>query len=243
MNRRVMANEMDVVILCGGKGERLRSILNDRPKPMAVFNQQPFLSIIMGYLAGFGFRRFILSIGYLAEVIKKYYDAQSMPWEIILSEEKEPLGTGGALNLAKQLIKSDTFLAINGDSLCKVDLNRFINFHSRKKALLSMVLVKGANKENCGKINLDEVGRIKSFEEKLDSEARYWLNAGIYLTNKEVFSFFGKRKKFSLEYDFFPQIIKQKKCYGFKQDIDLIDIGTPEEYRKARNLLSRASLI
>lgn len=227
---------IDVVILCGGKGERLRSIVSDRPKPLAIFGKEPFLSILMKYVSGFGFRRFILSIGYMKEKIKDYYDSKTFPWQILYSQEEEPLGTGGAVKKALELIKSDFFLVMNGDSFCRVDLSAFIDFHLAKKAPASVVLVKNADKSNCANITLDSSGRIVEFKEKTSSVNSAWLNAGIYLFNKDVFSLVDTKNRFSLEYDFFPQLIAKAVCFGFKQDLGFVDIGTVSGYKKAQRM-------
>lgn len=230
---------VDTLILCGGKGERLRSIVSDRPKPMATFGDEPFLSILMKYASGFGFRRFILSTGFMKEKIKDYYDSKTFPWQILYSQEEEPLGTGGAVKKALGLIKSDFFLVMNGDSFCRVDLCAFVDFHLANKAPASVVLVKNADKSNCANITLDSSGRIVEFKEKTSSVNSAWLNAGIYIFRKEAFSLVGTKEKFSLEYDFFPQLIAKADCFGFKQDLKLVDIGTVPGYKEAQNIFSK----
>jgi len=235
------AKGIDVIILCGGRGKRLRAIVNDRPKPMAEFDQRPFLSILMEYVASFGFQRFILCTGYMAETIRKYYSASSLPWEILFSEEKKALGTGGAIKRAESLIRSDPFIVMNGDSFCRLDLDKFVNFHLKKRALLSIALVDSKNNKNCGKVILDETQRIIRFKEKAISTVKHFNSVGIYLMDKDFFSYMKKGNKFSLEYDLFPCII-DKRCYGFKQDADLIDFGTPIGYKRAQYLFSKGPI-
>lgn len=230
---------IDVLILCGGKGERLRSIVSDRPKPMAIIGSEPFLSILMKHAAGFGFRRFILSLGYMKEKIKDYYGSKTFPWQIVYSQESEPLGTGGAVKKALGLINSDIFLVMNGDSFCRVNLCEFVDFHLAKKASASLVLVKNADKKNCANLTLDSSDRIIDFKEKNPSASSAWLNAGIYLFKREVFCLIDTKDKFSLEYDFFPQLITKADCFGFKQDFSLVDIGTESGYKEAQNLFSK----
>ncbi len=234
MSRYESVRGIDVVILCGGRGKRLRAVLNDRPKSMAEFGQQPFLSIIMEYVASFGFKRFILCTGYMGEIIRKYYSTRLLPWEILYSQEKKTLGTGGAIKKAEGLIESNPFLVMNGDSFCQINFYKFIDFHFKKKALLSIVLARDNNK-NCGKVTLDNAERIIGFEEKAISKDKCFNNVGIYLMDRAIFSLIEKRKRFSLEYDIFPFILNER-CYGFRQKLDLIDIGTPNEYRRARQL-------
>ena len=112
----------DVYILCGGMGKRLRSVIKNNPKPMVGIGEKPFLDIIIDYMADFGFRRFILGLGYKAEVFKRYYkNFKPKDLEIEFCEEKTPLGTGGAVKKAKKLIISRSFLVLNGDSFCKFE--------------------------------------------------------------------------------------------------------------------------
>lgn len=233
MNKGKRARGIDVVILCGGKGERLRSIVKDLPKSMAKFDQRPFLSILMEYVASFGFQRFILCTGYMAGFIKKYYSLKPMPWEILYSEEKKALGTGGAIKKAKQLIQSNPFLVMNGDSFCQLDLGKFIDFHLAKKALVSMALAGSNNNKDCGKVILDSRKRIVRFEEKMIFKAKHFDSAGIYLFKEDVLSLMPASAKYSLERGLFPKLVGQE-FYGYITQAKLIDIGTPKRYAQAR---------
>ncbi len=237
MNRRF--NKVDVVILCGGLGKRLRPVIKDRPKVMAKVNGRPFLDILIEYLSGQGFKRLILCIGYMGKAIKYYYRAKSVPLEIVYSEEKKPLGTGGALRAAKSLIGSKTFLVLNGDSFCPVNFSKFFDFHLAKKALFSIALTRLKHGQNCGKVKLDNNQRIVNFKEKAAIKNKEYSSVGIYLLEKRIFTLMGNKRKFSLEYDFFPTLIISKKCFGYTTRKSLIDIGTPATYRKAQNYFQR----
>ena len=157
----------DVYILCGGFGKRLKSITKNSPKPMVKIGEKPFLDIIIDYMAGFGFRCFILGLGYKAEVFKKYYrDFKRKDLEIKFCEERTPLGTGGAVKKAKSLIKSNPFLVLNGDSFCKFNPLNFLKFHKKKKAIVSILLRKVLSGADYGRVKLDKAGRITDFNEK-----------------------------------------------------------------------------
>src|SRR5436190_1505274 len=125
-------NKIDVAILCGGLGKRLRPTIGESPKVMAQVNGQPFLDLVLDYLYGQGSRRVILLTGYKAEVIEQYYRQNSRQLTIEFSREMKPLGTGGALKQAQGLIKSDPFILMNGDSFCKLDYRAFLDFHFQK---------------------------------------------------------------------------------------------------------------
>ena len=133
--------KIDVVVLCGGRGERLRPVLFNQPKVLAKIEGKPFLDIVIDNLLLYGFKNMILSVGYPREQIKDHFNYEKN-YNITFSEEEEPLGTGGALKKAKTLIRSNPFMVMNGDSICKVNLRSFLDFHTGKEALLSIVLVR-----------------------------------------------------------------------------------------------------
>ena len=227
--------EIDVVILCGGLGTRLRPVVSDRPKVLAKIGENTFLDILIDSLTKQGFNNIILCVGYLKGQIKNHFDYDK-DYSIMFSEEKEPLGTGGALKKTRSLIKSNPFMVMNGDSICKIDFRKFYDFHINKKALLSMALVRTKAAQDFGSVILDDSQRITSFMEKVASKDECLINAGIYLMQKDVFSYMPDENHFSLEYDFFPKLIEDK-CFGFMINSELIDIGTPERYEKAIGLI------
>ena len=117
--------EMDILILCGGLGTRLRSIVEDRPKSMAVIRGRPFLEWQLSLLMSFGFKRVILCIGYQGDVIREYFlDGSRFGLDIQYSVETELLGTGGAIRRAVPCIQSDPVLILNGDSWCEVEMQK-----------------------------------------------------------------------------------------------------------------------
>lgn len=234
----IRPKDVDVVILCGGKGTRLRPIVSDRPKPMSEFGGRPFLSILMEYAAGFGFKRFVMCAGYLGRMIEEHYRKKTGPPEIAFCLEKSALGTGGAIRNAKRLIRSSPFLVMNGDSFTPVDLSKFLDFHLKKKALLSMVLVRDRGNRNSGKVLLGRQRRITRFAEKKTGGGGSYDNAGIYLMDKKVFPLMKRTGRFSLEYDLFPSLVKER-CFGYVQKAELIDFGTPEGYRAASEFFAK----
>lgn len=227
--------EIDVVILCGGLGTRLKPVVHDRPKVLAKIGEKTFLDILINNLTTYGFRNIILCVGYLKDQIKKFFN-HDKDYNIKFSEEEFLLGTGGALKKAEQLIKSSPFMVMNGDSICKINFHDFYDFHVSKKASLSMALVRTQAARDFGSVILDESQRIMCFKEKVASRDECLINAGIYLMQKDLFSLMPDDKHFSLEYDFFPKLIEDR-CFGFIINSELIDIGTPERYDKAIHLL------
>lgn len=229
--------DIDVVILCGGRGRRLRCIVKNLPKPMVLIKNRTFLDILIDYVLKFGFKKIILCTGYKSNFIKKYY--QKKGFNIIFSEEKEPLGTGGALKNAKAFIKSPLFLVMNGDSFFKINLRRFINFHISKKAAISIAVKKAGNESGYGVIRLDSFSRIISFNEKINIVPNCYINAGIYCFQKNKLSLLPRKRKFSLEKDFLNTVVIKHKVYGYKSCAAFIDIGTPERYKEAENFFEK----
>ena len=228
-------NEIDVVILCGGEGTRLRPVISDRPKSLAAFGDTTFLDILIDSLKNKGFKKFILCVGYMKDQIKDHFKNRD-GISIFFSEEEEALGTGGALKNARSLIRSETFLVLNGDSICDLDFEKFYRFHKNKNAVLSIVLVQTNQTEDFGSVMVNSSDQITRFKEKMANNADGLINAGIYLMQQEIFSYMPKVNRFSLESDFFPKII-QEKCAGFIIKSELIDIGTPDRYKKAVDII------
>ena len=227
--------KIDALILCGGFGIRLKAVIGDKPKCMAEFNGKPFLDILCRNLERFGIKRIILCVGYKAKVIKKYYKNKT---GIIFSQEKSPLGTGGAIKRAQRLIRSNPFLVLNGDSFCNVNLSDFLKFHINRKARATICLAKlnqDKNSKDFGAVILDGQKRILGFCEKKKNKAGL-INAGIYLFDKKMLSLIPRDQIYSLELDLFPKT--QKRFFGFSTNQPFIDIGTPGRFRKAKKVFT-----
>ena len=203
---------------------------------MASINGRPFLDLLLGHLQGSGLRRFILCVGYMADYISDYYSQSPDPSrELIISREVLPLGTAGAIKNAESLIRGDFFLVLNGDSFCAADLPAFIDFHQEHAALASMVLAHADETRSYGTVVLGQDNRIVEFTEKLSS-GQGWINAGIYLFNRDLLSLIPPDSHSSLEQDMFPCFI-QERFFGFITREPMIDIGTPERYIEAQRSL------
>ena len=244
---------IDVIILCGGLGTRLKPLIFEEPKVLAKIGDQTFLDILIDNISFYGSTNIILCIGHLKDNIKRYFGHCHDYYEqknrivynyndcrIKFSEEGEPLGTGGALKNAELLINSDPFIVMNGDSICNVDFRKLLDFHKNKKALLSMVLARSMTSRDYGTVILDNSSRIINFNEKPIDNNETMINAGIYIMQKDIFSYMPDRKTFSLEYDLFPKLCNDI-CYGFVTNSEIIDIGTPERYIRAIEILSTNS--
>lgn len=233
---------IDVFILCGGLGKRLKKLNLNVPKPMVKIGGRPFLDRIIAYMADFGFRRFILGLGYKTDFIKKYYfNKPEKSLKIIFSDEKNPLGTGGAIKNAKKLIKSRRFFILNGDSLCQFNPRDLLSFHRRKKAVVSILLKRAAGAaKDCGEVKIDGSSRVVSFQEKSGNAKKCLINAGVYVFDKKIFNLMPRKDNFSLEYDLFPSVIG-KGLFGRISSGYFIDIGTPKRYFMAKKHFRKVS--
>ncbi len=224
----------DVLILCGGAGSRLQTVVPGKQKALAPIKGKPLLDILIDDFVRHGFRRIILAVGhYKSQVIDHVAGtyAGRHDVEIILSEEHTPLGTGGAVKNAEPFIKSDPFLVINGDSFFSgVDYCLFHNVHREKNAVVSLVAARPRKEQDYGAVALEADGRLLRFAEK--SHAGGHMNAGIYYMSKQALAYMDVGA-FSLERDFFPRMAAAGNCYGFMTDCMVMDIGTPERYREA----------
>jgi len=226
-----MKLNLDVVILCGGEGKRLKALVKNIPKVMVKVNGMPFLRILIDYFKKFGCRRFILCVGHKKDIIKNYFSSyKDGRTQIIFSEEDNLLGTGGALRNAYDFIKTGNLFVSNGDSFFGINIRNFYKFHIIKKADISIAITKKSGKR-FGMIIKDETGRVRNFREKVKN-ANGFINGGIYIFKKEIIKLIPKRKN-SLELDFFSKVISKKRIYGYFEEAPFIDIGIPSSYKKA----------
>jgi NDP-sugar pyrophosphorylase family protein len=231
MNR---LKDIDVYILCGGKGKRLQALSGDIPKPLMRVAGRPFIDRLIGFLAAQGFRRVLLGIGYHAAFFEKHYSRRRkrLP-QVVLIKERTPAGTGGALALAKKHIRSATFFVLNGDSFCDFNAPKLLDAHRRKKALATILLKKVKDGSDYGAITLAPNLRIVRFNEKQAGVKDCYINAGVYVFDQKVFGLMPERRKFSLEKDVFQRFTRQA-VFGYPvHGKSFIDIGTPERFRKA----------
>jgi D-glycero-alpha-D-manno-heptose 1-phosphate guanylyltransferase len=226
----------DVVILAGGLGKRLKSVTGGGQKVLAKIGDQPFLEILIDYIASQGGKRFILCVGHGSDEVESYFRDKYRGREIIFSKEESPLGTGGAIKQGAGHVKTDEFLAMNGDCFCVIDYNRLIAFHKgqRSKATLAVTVMPDAR--DYGTIEIARDKTIQAFKEKQPAAASAFINTGTYCFDREVFSLVDTPSKFSIELDFFPYLVG-KGFHAFEVENRFVDIGTPERYSWAQEHL------
>lgn len=225
---------MECIVLAGGLGTRLRSITKDvLPKCMAPVNGKPFLHYLLLYLQQQNIERVILSLGHRAEVIKDWVKEKDFGFEVKDVIEKEPLGTGGAIQLAMQKAINENVIVLNGDTLFLCDLNRAYQFHLEKNGEATLALKEMQEYNRYGSVNLDNEKRIENFEEKRYKKSGL-INAGAYIVNKQSLLYKNFPPKFSFEKDYLEALVNEHHFYGKVFDNYFIDIGIPQDYEKAQ---------
>lgn len=225
-----LQSSIPAIILAGGFGTRLKSVINDLPKPMAMINSKPFLHYVFLYLTKQKITKAILSVGYKAEIIETYFGDKYLDVEIIYCREDEPLGTGGGIKKAFQLVDDFAFV-LNGDTFFDIDLNVLKKFHLQTPTDISLALKPMQNFDRYGTVEMKE-DRIIKFEEKKPVEEGL-INGGVYFFHKEMLNKIAE-EKFSFEKDVLEKYVSESKINGRGFENYFIDIGIPEDYSKAQ---------
>lgn len=226
---------MEAIILAGGFGTRLQKVLNDRPKSMALVNGRPFLEYLLDFLKASGVTHVVLSVGYLREMITNHFGSVYRDVRIDYAVEEEPMGTGGGIRLALWKVEGLRTFAMNGDSMFRVDLNKMMEAHTKKKADMTIALRELQNTGRYGRVTMNRTRRIEGFEEKQEGAERGYINGGIYIIEKMFLMEPGFRGRFSIEKDCFEKYYSTSRLFGFPSKSYFIDIGIPDTYKQAQD--------
>lgn len=224
----------EAIILAGGLGTRLKSAVPDLPKCMAPVNGKPFIAYVIQYLKQQGVEKFIFALGYKSESFESFLKEEESTIGYQLSIEQEPLETGGAIKLACLKCTEKNVLITNGDTLFKADVNKLSTFHLNLDADCTLALKPMHHFERYGVVELNEDYSIKSFKEKQYYEEGL-INGGLYALNVTHFLNEALPEKFSFEKDYLENLYQKRKMFGLIQDAYFIDIGIPEDYKKAQS--------
>lgn len=227
---------MEAIILAGGFGTRLRSVISDVPKPMAPIEGTPFLEILLRSLKKKGFNRVILSVGYLSESISQYFGNNFLGMELLYAIENKPLGTGGGVRLAMELCVEDHCFVFNGDTFIDLEVNALESMWSKKKYPI-IVGRKVDETARYGNIIVFD-GVVKIFSEK-NSNGPGIINAGCYVLPKGILKNWTAEVNFSLEKDYFIDAVKSYEVGFFETNGIFIDIGVPEDFERAQIVLKK----
>lgn len=226
----------DCIILAGGMGTRLQSVVADKPKCLAEINGKPFLYYICQHLSKFHFCKIVFSVGYLKEMVIDYVmqHRDEFPFAFDFAEETEPLGTGGAILNAIPYTNTEDIFVVNGDTFFDVDMDAMLQFQQTKMADCTLALKPMQKADRYGLVQLNEQEMITAFQEKQIGGSGL-INGGVYCIYKNSFLNIPFEKKFSFEKDYLEKFILEREMVGFIQDKYFIDIGIPEDYQKAQH--------
>jgi NDP-sugar pyrophosphorylase family protein len=226
-------NEMQAVILAGGKGTRLLPYTAVLPKPLMPVGDMPILEIVIRQLCHCGIRRITISVGYLASLIQAYFgDGEKWDVEIDYSQEETPLGTAGPLRLVEGL--KSTFLVMNGDLLTTVDYAEMARFHREQAAIATIGLFRKRLKIDLGVIETTAETRIARYLEKPTLD--YLVSMGIYIMEPAVLDYIPQNRPFDLPDLITTLIQEQVPLSGYFFSGQWLDIGRYEDYAQAAEI-------
>lgn len=233
-----MMSGWEVIILAGGFGTRLRSVVSDRPKPMAEVRGEPFLAHLMRYHSRRGARHFVLSIGYMGSQISDFFGEEFDGVPISYAVEETPLGTGGAVINSVGYLRSDNpCMLMNGDTFFPVDVAQLSQLHFRSGANLSLALFDATENDRFGSVQLDVNGRVTGFD---SSKAMLGqpANGGVYMMSTDILPELDDVDvPLSFEETVIPGLIASgHRVYATAQSASFIDIGLPADYQLAQQV-------
>ena len=231
-------HDIKTIILAGGLGMRLRSVVPSKPKVLASIGERSFLELLVQQLRGQGIRQLVMCTGYLADQIEtRLGDGTRWNVSIEYSKEETPLGTAGALKLAQRYVGNiPEFLVLNGDSFLEINFQDLIGFHrEHSSAVATIAVVRVEDAGRYGTVNVDSSDRVIGFTEKTGSNAPGLVNGGVYVFSQALWQSIPEGPA-SLERDIFPRLI-DRGVYVREQYGMFVDIGTPADYARAQELL------
>ena len=220
---------MEAIILAGGFGTRLQSVVSSVPKPMAPVQNRPFLEYILDYLKKYDITDVVISVGYLHDVIINHFGHSYSNINITYAIEDHPLGTGGGIKFAASKLNEDVAVVLNGDSFFDINLHKLFSFYSNNNADIVLSLKYMRNVSRYGCVDLDDMNRVVDFHEKGQIVENGFINGGIYIFNREILD--ECSDVFSFEKDFLEKK-SSLKIMGIPFNDSFIDIGIPEDYQK-----------
>jgi D-glycero-alpha-D-manno-heptose 1-phosphate guanylyltransferase len=234
-----------VLILAGGLGERLRSTYSAGPKSLAPVGRRPFLDYLLEWLRGEGAQEIILCVGFKRSLIQRYVGS-GRKWglRVRYSIEKKLLGTAGAVKKGGKILGGTSMFVLNGDTFLDVNLRKMSAFHRAQKGWVTLAVARVADVSRFGTLRLDAHGRITTFSEKsascangTSSRLNWSINGGVYLIEKKVLKSIPSHRQVSLEKEVFPRLLLKRVLFGFATDGYFLDIGVPNDFRRAQSEL------
>jgi mannose-1-phosphate guanylyltransferase len=209
---------------------------------MAWVAGRPFLELLLEQLRRTGFSRVILAVGYGQDTIHSHFGDRALDLEVVYSPGSSPLGTGGALRNAAELVRSDDVVVMNGDSFTEAPLSELVYDHRESEADVSIMVSMANGRADCGIVLVDAESRVVAFEEKRNKAEGAYVNAGIYVFSPGALFDIPSGREVSLEKELFPRWLAQNfSIRAFTCDNPCLDIRTPERFCSAQALLNKAA--
>jgi D-glycero-alpha-D-manno-heptose 1-phosphate guanylyltransferase len=231
-------SSLNVLILAGGLGTRLRSVVRDVPKPMAPVAGRPFIEHQLRFLASTGFKSVVIALGYRGDVIKQHFKKDFMGIQIDYSSEATPLGTGGAIvNAVKAKRLDGNLVVLNGDTFFPISIESMMLDHIKNSADVTLAIFRDKSFGRYSGLCLDDKMKVL----RSDADTSEYKSAGIYIFSHNIVGLLRSKelKKISFEEDIGPKLISNYNVYGYAESAPFIDIGIPEDFDKAQTLLRR----
>lgn len=234
----VQLSDITALILAGGKGTMLRSVVADIPKPLASVAGKPFITYLFEQLLFAGLKKVVIASGYLGEQLYNHLGVHYKKLALHYSKEPFPLGTAGALRHALPYIEARQLLVLNGDSFCDVNLAALSEYHSQTNAHITLTTVEVPDVSRYGSVHMGSDGIVADFIEKGVQSGRGYINAGVYLLDTSVVEGLDPDTPCSLENDVLPTYCNNG-MYSFKTNGTFIDIGIPDDYAHAQQIFTQ----
>jgi D-glycero-alpha-D-manno-heptose 1-phosphate guanylyltransferase len=236
-----MHRSVDAVVLVGGRGTRLSSVVRDVPKPLAPVGSRPFLDHLLAVVTGTRcVRRVILAAGYMAEAVERYALALNLEVPVEVVAEIEPLGTGGAVRHAilEAGVSGEKVIVLNGDAIGRWPLDDLLASNLRRGDVGTLVAVDVADVSRYGRLSVCD-DRVDAFAEKGGIGAGL-VNGGVYCFDASLLASW-QQSKFSIEFDVLTDLVKKRQLGWVRGVGPFIDIGVPESFAEGQTLVGAIS--
>jgi D-glycero-alpha-D-manno-heptose 1-phosphate guanylyltransferase len=231
----------EAIVLAGGFGTRLRSVLKDVPKSLAPVAGKPFLGYLLDFAKKEGIEKFTFALGYKSEEIESFVKQYLAEGSYFFSIEDEPLGTGGAIHKACKMIASADTMVLNADTFFGVSFSQIAGIHEERKAACTLALKPMVEFDRYGSVIISNDMVVEGFSEK-KYHARGLINGGVYALNAALFLRTSFPAVFSFEKDYLEKGYSGHQILGVIFDSYFIDIGIPDDYNRAQTeLVSQVS--
>ncbi|MCF8236736.1 MAG: HAD-IIIA family hydrolase [Saprospiraceae bacterium] len=224
------------IILAGGKGTRLQSVVSDLPKPLAPVGGRPFLAWQLDHLAAQGIQTVVLSIGHMADAFEELIGHQWKGMTLLYVREEQPLGTGGAIRRAWKDLDNPCAWVLNGDTYTDFSWSSLWAFHQASSARCTLALKQMSRFDRYGTVKIDGNGKVIGFVEKQAVDLGL-INAGVYLVDRNILDDAPPQERFSFEQDVLEVQVTGGKLAGMPVRGHFLDIGVPDDYHLAQTAI------